>query len=473
MWAKRAVWGTIATTVAGLLVMAPGTASAATGTRVQIYSRKIAPGLTYQRITDPAGPWLVYVLTVDPSKSPTLDTVMAGPQMGAWARTSTMASNAGALAAVNGDFGVWPGFPAHPFADDGILKSTGLRSGVSFGMRRDKTQAYIEHEAVHVWAKDLTIKKGVGVAAWNQQAPGTNQVTGFTSYGGTKRHPPTNACSVRLKMAGPLHWGKNQLGVYRDYKVGSRKCTSAAMAVGSGSIVLSSKELGAGATWIKSLKRRHTVRLTWDIGMNGVMDTLGGNPLLIDNGTFNVKSTCHTWFCQNNPRTALGVTATGKVLMVVVDGRRSSSVGMTLYGLAKYMASLGAVYAMNLDGGGSATMWIKGMGVVNNPTDSSGERAVSNALVVLPGTDKDEPAPMRFSTKFRSVRRVTMSTRAVLRGRTTAGTVGAHRAMRLALGDPGSTGGLAQWLVSGTGGRARTMLPRAYLRMAARFRALH
>jgi len=45
--------------------------------------------------------------------------------------------------------------------------------------------------------------------------------------------------------------------------------------------------------------------------------------------------------------------------------------------------------------------------------------------------------------------------------------------MRLAIGDPGSTGGLAQWLVSGTGGRARTMLPRAYLRMAARFRALH
>jgi hypothetical protein len=472
MWAKRAVWGTIATTVAGLLVMVPGTANAAVGTRVQISSRKLAPGLTYKRISDPAGPWLVYVLTVNPRKAVTLDTVMAGAQMGAWTRTSTMAANAGALAAVNGDFGVWPGFPAHPFADDGILKTTGLRSGVSFGMRRDKTQAYIEHEAVSIWAKDLTIKKGVGVAAWNQQAPGTNQVTGFTSYGGTKRHPPSNACSVRLKMASPLHWGKDRLGVYRDYKVGARRCTSAAMTVGSGSIVLSSKESGAGATWIKSLMRRHTVRLTWDIGMSGVMDTLGGNPLLIDNGKFNVKSTCHTWFCQNNPRTALGVTATGKVLMVVVDGRRSNSVGMTLYGLAKYMASLGAVYAMNLDGGGSATMWIKGMGVVNNPTDSSGERSVSNALVVLPGGDKDEPSPRKFSARARFTRRVTTSTRATWSGRTTMSTTGSHRAMRLALGDPGSTGGLAQWLVGGSDGRMQTMLPRAWLRMAARFRSL-
>src|SRR5204863_6510805 len=129
--------------------------------------------------------------------------------------------------------------------------------------------------------------------------------------------------------------------------------------------------------------------------------------LLIDNGKFNVKSTCHTWFCQNNPRTAIGITATGKILLVCVDGRSSKSVGMTLYGLTKYMASLGAVYAMNLDGGGSTTMWIKGMGVVNNPTDYSGERAVSNALVVLPGIDKSELAPLKFTAEAQIGRRVT------------------------------------------------------------------
>ena len=59
------------------------------------------------------------------------------------------------------------------------------------------------------------------------------------------------------------------------------------------------------------------------------------------------------------------------------------------------MKSLGAVNAVNLDGGGSATMWIKGLGVVNHPTDSTGERPVSNALVVLPGADLREPAPLR------------------------------------------------------------------------------
>ena len=54
----------------------------------------------------------------------------------------------------------------------------------------------------------------------------------------------------------------------------------------------------------------------------------------------------------------------------------------------------GAVDAANLDGGGSATMWIKGLGVVNHPTDSTGERPVSNALVILPGADTGEPAPL-------------------------------------------------------------------------------
>ena len=57
------------------------------------------------------------------------------------------------------------------------------------------------------------------------------------------------------------------------------------------------------------------------------------------------------------------------------------------------MIRLGALDAVNLDGGGSATMWINGLGVVNHPTDSTGERPVSNAVVVLPGADPTEPVP--------------------------------------------------------------------------------
>ena len=55
---------------------------------------------------------------------------------------------------------------------------------------------------------------------------------------------------------------------------------------------------------------------------------------------------------------------------------------------------LGAWTGAAVDGGGSATMWINGRGVVNHPTDSAGERPVSNAVVVLPGADPTEVEPL-------------------------------------------------------------------------------
>ena len=63
-----------------------------------------------------------------------------------------------------------------------------------------------------------------------------------------------------------------------------------------------------------------------------------------------------------------------------MDGRQSGAAGMTLPRFAEFMASLGLTSAMNLDGGGSSTMVIKG-GVVNSPSDGF-ERSVTNAIVV-------------------------------------------------------------------------------------------
>jgi exopolysaccharide biosynthesis protein len=54
---------------------------------------------------------------------------------------------------------------------------------------------------------------------------------------------------------------------------------------------------------------------------------------------------------------------------------------MTLDELARYLVTLGCREAMNLDGGGSAMMWVGGA-VVNSPSDGE-ERAVSNALILL------------------------------------------------------------------------------------------
>jgi hypothetical protein len=85
-----------------------------------------------------------------------------------------------------------------------------------------------------------------------------------------------------------------------------------------------------------------------------------------------------------NPLTLAGVRADGKLLLVTVDGRRPGwSAGMTLTEAARLMRSLGATDALNLDGGGSSTMVVRGE-VVNRPSDRVGERRVSNGLFVLP-----------------------------------------------------------------------------------------
>ena len=81
------------------------------------------------------------------------------------------------------------------------------------------------------------------------------------------------------------------------------------------------------------------------------------------------------------PRTALGLTKDGDLLLVVVDGRQSTSAGLTLLELALFMQELGAVDALNLDGGGSSEMVISDK-VINNPSDGH-ERMVGDALAVM------------------------------------------------------------------------------------------
>jgi exopolysaccharide biosynthesis protein len=71
------------------------------------------------------------------------------------------------------------------------------------------------------------------------------------------------------------------------------------------------------------------------------------------------------------------------VVLVVVDGRQQASVGMSLAELASFFQQLGVVSAMNLDGGGSSAMVIKGQ-VVNHPSDGF-ERSVTNAIVLHGG----------------------------------------------------------------------------------------
>jgi exopolysaccharide biosynthesis protein len=91
-----------------------------------------------------------------------------------------------------------------------------------------------------------------------------------------------------------------------------------------------------------------------------------------------------TFVAGRQPRTLAGVRPDGTLLLVTVDGRRPGwSAGMTLPEAARLMRSLGASDALNLDGGGSTTMTVRGE-VVNRPSDRAGERPVGDGLFVMP-----------------------------------------------------------------------------------------
>ncbi|HMO79691.1 MAG TPA: phosphodiester glycosidase family protein [Pyrinomonadaceae bacterium] len=115
-------------------------------------------------------------------------------------------------------------------------------------------------------------------------------------------------------------------------------------------------------------------------------DITNGVSHLIRNGsvhlTWEAEKASRAFAENRHPRTAVAKMKDGKFLMITVDGRQPGvSVGMTLQELAEYLLSVGAVDAINLDGGGSTTMFLDGR-VVNTPSDQNGERKVGDAIIV-------------------------------------------------------------------------------------------
>jgi exopolysaccharide biosynthesis protein len=125
-----------------------------------------------------------------------------------------------------------------------------------------------------------------------------------------------------------------------------------------------------------------------------VVELIGGGPRLLKGGMVYISKYEEKFRPDvargRAARTAVGVTADGKLLVVTVDGRprrklkkgEGFSTGMSLTELAYFMQSLGATDALNFDGGGSTTMVINGS-VVNRPANGY-EQSVSNAIVIKP-----------------------------------------------------------------------------------------
>jgi len=116
---------------------------------------------------------------------------------------------------------------------------------------------------------------------------------------------------------------------------------------------------------------------TW---MEGVVS---GHPWVLTAGVVAQFTSSSSLCYYRNPRTIVGLSKDStKLWMVVVDGRTSASVGMTCTEEGTLMKGLGAWNAMNLDGGGSSTMYVQGAGVVNKPSDGV-ERVVGNHLALF------------------------------------------------------------------------------------------
>ncbi|MBR3450217.1 MAG: phosphodiester glycosidase family protein [Bacteroidales bacterium] len=145
------------------------------------------------------------------------------------------------------------------------------------------------------------------------------------------------------------------------------------------------QQTGAVATWEGSLYMlKGDVLARWerdieaeDIVTTGPMLLVGGECEPVKKDGFNTA---------RHPRTAVGRRADGTVVLVVADGRNELAAGLTMAELQQVMAALGCRDAINLDGGGSTTMVVRGA-VVNHPSDNGqfdvdGERPVANAIVI-------------------------------------------------------------------------------------------
>ena len=160
-------------------------------------------------------------------------------------------------------------------------------------------------------------------------------------------------------------------------------------AIGPGQVVLAGR--GAGAQALTAIAQKASVGGASLVVQTAATQSIGAAPHLLSRGRLAfAPDEAGTFMQGNHPRTMTGVTATGETLLVTVDGRQSGGTGMALGEAAGFMAGLGAIEAVNFDGGGSTTFVARG--AVRNQPSEGGERRVASALALVPAGDA-APAP--------------------------------------------------------------------------------
>jgi Phosphodiester glycosidase len=369
----------------------------------------VAPGVRWTAIAREGGPWRVNVLAIDRAAlDGRLGGVLANDRIAGLERPSAMARRTGAAAGVNGGFFAVDGDPVGALAIDGQLLSEPVRGRSALLVPSDPARP------PRVERLRFAGSVSAGPAGVTRILDGVERRRGaIPACGGRGGDLPTErpnsalTCfdSSELVLVSPRFGAPGASGGLEAelrggvvVRVGSPRRTT----IAPGTEVLSAS--GDAARFLRDALppgSRPLVDLsvlaagaTVVLAEHGLV--VGGGPRLLRRGRVSVAARPEgfapleapaffgSFVASRQPRTLAGVRSDGSLLLVTVDGRRPGwSAGVTLLEAARVMRSLGARDALNLDGGGSTGMVVRGE-VVNRPSDRPGERAVSDGIFVLP-----------------------------------------------------------------------------------------
>jgi hypothetical protein len=396
---------------------------------------RVGPNTRLDRVRYPDIPEEVRIVRVHPGEA-VPDVAPADPSYPMWGYTSAIGAADGAIAGVNGDFGTKVGQPQHVLMVDGELWTTGQIGGNAVAWSASGDRAYVGHPALRVLAVDATSGVSFHLPEWNVGPPRAGGIGAYTARGGTITRPPGTStpaatdprwCAARLLPSSELGWsGPGRRAIVRTYTVGSQRdeCPQTPSPIGptDGAVVLAERYRDGVKNKVRDLSVGDVVRISWSlVGWPGVTDVMGGQQLLVKDGV-NVAPDYvpgSNYILNYNPRTSVGTSAgcadtdaatACTLILITVDGRQTAtnwSMGVRLPFLAKLQLRAGAAAALNLDGGGSTTMWVRRKGtycqsapavggcLVNRPSESYGERVTGSAILILPMADGGTPEGLR------------------------------------------------------------------------------
>jgi hypothetical protein len=368
---------------------------------------EVATGVRWTSIVREGGPWRVNVLTIDRVRAPgAVSGLLSNNRIAGLERPSAMARRTTATAGVNGGFFAVDGDPVGALAIGGRLLSEPVGGRSALIVPSDPAQP--------VRVARTEFAGSVRAVGEGRLLDGVERRRGFVpACGGRGGDRPTQHPNSALTCTDPSElvilssrYGGTPPGTGTEALVRGGQVTRLGRAsrrrLPSGTLLLSGSGGAAGF-----LARALSVgsRPAVDIAVNAGGEPLalaeqalvtGGGPRLLTRGRISVAARPEgfapleapgffgSFVASRQPRTLAGVRADGRLLLVTVDGRRPGwSAGVTLREAARVMRSLGARDALNLDGGRSTAMVVRGE-LVSRPSDPSGERAVSDGIFLLP-----------------------------------------------------------------------------------------